>query len=343
MVFKGLRVSYFPIFLSVVLVIRNQSNELERILTKITSRIGTLVSDYEIIVVDNASDDNSISVLKRLTNDTGLPNLQIYALTKMVDTDTAAWVGLENSLGDFIAVLNPLVDDIEFLPKMIDEAVSGADVVFANNIKKSPQSLSYKVSYIIFNALYNHFNGIHLSKEAPQYRVISKRVVNFILQHSQSAITYRYLPATGGFARVNLSYSATPFITSTKRLGESIELGIRLLVSTTIAPMRIVNLLCLFGAISNLFYSFYVVIIYFIKPDVAAGWASMSIQQSGMFFLLSLVLLVLGEYIIQMASISNGGPLYYVGQEFTSSRVTRREKLNIEEVNTPKINRTTTS
>lgn len=49
-------------------------------------------------------------------------------------------------------------------------------------------------------------------------------------------------------------------------------------------------------------------------------------------FLISLVLLVLGEYILNMASLSNEGPLYHVGQEFTSARMTRREKLNIEDV-----------
>jgi hypothetical protein len=49
-----------------------------------------------------------------------------------------------------------------------------------------------------------------------------------------------------------------------------------------------------------------------------------------MFFLISLVLLVLGEYILNMASLQNEGPLYHVGQEFTSARMTRREKLNIE-------------
>ena len=53
-----------------------------------------------------------------------------------------------------------------------------------------------------------------------------------------------------------------------------------------------------------------------------------------MFFLISLVLLVLGEYILNMVSLSNEGPLYHVGQEFTSARMTRREKLNIEEAAT---------
>ena len=51
-----------------------------------------------------------------------------------------------------------------------------------------------------------------------------------------------------------------------------------------------------------------------------------------MFFLISLVLLVLGEYILNMASLSNEGPLYHVAQEFNSSRITRLQKLNIEEV-----------
>ena len=44
-----------------------------------------------------------------------------------------------------------------------------------------------------------------------------------------------------------------------------------------------------------------------------------------------LVLLVLGEYILHMVSLSNEGPLYHVGQEFTSARMNRREKLNVEE------------
>lgn len=330
--------AFFPVFLSIVFVVRNQSACAEKILSDAASCIASLVSDYEIIIVDNASDDDSISVLKTLTRENGLPNLQIYALTKEVDADTASWVGLENALGDFVAVIDPLADDIEFLPEMLEEAVSGADVVFANNQQKAPQSLAYRVSYTVFNGFYKRFNGIHLAKEAPQYRVLSKRVVNFILQHPQPAMTYRHLPATGGFARVNLNYSAAPKLTHTKRLGESIDRGMRLLVSTTRAPMRLVTSLSLFGAVANVVYSVYVVAVGFLKTDVAPGWISLSLQQSGMFFLISLVLLVLGEYILHMVSLSNEGPLYHVGQEFTSARMTRREKLNIAEAEANPIN-----
>jgi len=323
--------THFPVFLSVVLVLRNQSTNIELILVDATKAISSLVSDYELIVVDNASEDDSISILKKLTSEGGLSNLQVYALTKEVDADTASWVGLENALGDFVAVIDPMTEDISFLSAMLDKAVSGSDVVFASNEQKPSQSIAYRVGFSVFNVLYKWFNGIHLAKEAPQYRVLSKQVVNFILQHPQPAMAYRHLPASGGFARTNLTYSAAPKVSHTKRLGDSIDRGMRLLVSTTRGPMRLVTTLSLFGAISNLLYSVYIIAVVILKEDVAPGWVTLSLQQSGMFFLISLVLLVLGEYILHMASLSNEGPPYHVAQEFTSTRMTRREKLNIED------------
>ncbi|MFM0329226.1 glycosyltransferase [Paraburkholderia strydomiana] len=323
---------HFPIFLSVVLVVRNRSTRVEAFVNEVIATVSRLVADYELIIVDNASEDDSVAVLRRLTSESGLPNLQVYALTKEVDADTAFWVGLENALGDFVVVLDPLLDDISFVESMLDKATSGVDIVLAYNQLRPSQSLAYRLAHSTFETLYRYSSGTKFVSETPSYRLVSKRVVNFILQHPQPAITYRHMPLTGGFPRCKLLYSSAPREPRTKRLRESIDLGMRLLVSTTRAPMRIVTSLCLFGAGANLLYSVYVVLIGLFQPHVAPGWISISLQQSGMFFLISLVLLVLGEYVINMASLSNEGPLYHVGQEFTSARMTCRERLNIEEV-----------
>lgn len=321
----------FPVFLSVVVVVRNQSTLLKDTLSYISDVIAPLVSDYELIIVDNASSDNSVTTLKHLTGEDGLPNLQVYSLTKEVDMDTASWVGLENALGDFVAVIDCLTDDINYLPKMLDQAVGGIDVVFAKNEQEPPQSWAYRLAFTVFNGLYRRLSGIRLATEAPNYRLLSKRVINFILQHPQPAIGYRHLPITAGFSRANLSYSAKPTHVARKQLGESIDRGVRILVSTTRAPMRLVTALSIFGAISNLVYSLYVVASALLRDNIAPGWVSLSLQQSGMFLLISLVLLVLGEYILQVASLSNEGPPYHVAQEFTSAVMTRKEKLNIED------------
>lgn len=318
-------------FLSVVIVLRDQAPDLEKLIVKTSDVVKKLVTDYELIVVDNGSQDSSVAALRKLTGGEGLPNLQVFVLTKKVDLDTAFWVGCENSLGDYVAVIDPITDDISFLQDMLEECVSGTDVVFANNLHKLKYGLIYRVAFSVFQSVYQLFNNINLAKDAPTYRVLSKRVINFILQHPQPSITYRYLPASGGFSRVNLEYQSKPVASSSENLGESIQRGLKLLVSTTQTPMRLVSSLSLFGAGVNLIYSFYVVAIGLFKDNVAPGWVSLSLQQSGMFFLISLVLLVLGEYILHMASLSNEGPRYHIAQEFTSSQMTRREKLNIEE------------
>jgi glycosyltransferase involved in cell wall biosynthesis len=321
----------FPCFLSVVVVARNLARSLPRSLHEIVTAAAQLASDFEVIVVDNASTDDSVATLSGLIGEEGLPNLQVFALTREVEHDTACWAGLENALGDFVAVVDPMSDDLQFLPRMLEQAVNGANVVFAANQYRPRLSLGYRLCDAAFNALYKAFNGIRLDTEAPRYRVLSRRVVNFILQHPRPHIAYRYLPATAGFSRVNLTYRAVPKDVRRKRLGHGIQRGIQLLVSTTRTPMRLVAGLSLFGAVSNLVYSMYVIAVALLKDDVAPGWVTLSLQQSGMFFLISLVLLVLGEYIGHMASVSNEGPPYHVGEEFTSAVMSRKHKLNVEE------------
>jgi hypothetical protein len=66
------------------------------------------------------------------------------------------------------------------------------------------------------------------------------------------------------------------------------------------------------------------------KEEVSPGWVTLSLQQSGMFFLLSLVLLVLGEYVLHMAKLAANAPSYYVTDEFASAQITRQKRLNVE-------------
>ena len=323
---------FYPVFLSVIFVVRNRETELEGFLSSAIKKVSPLVTDFELIVVDNASEDNSVHRLNDLTSEAGLENLQIFSLAQQVESDVANWVGLENALGDVMVVIDPVEDSIEFLPAMLAAISEGADVAFAKNLQKSKQSWLYNTAASGFNYIYKWTNGVHLNKDAPKFRALTRRVVNYLLQYPQPVTNYRHLPVTAGFSRKNLEYHAHTPLAQRRSLFTGFERAVRLMVSTTHAPMRIVTTFSLFGAISNLLYSVYVLITALIKTDVAPGWVSMSLQQSGMFFLLSMVLWVLGEYILNIVRQANEGPLYHVAQEFTSAHMTRREKLNLEEV-----------
>jgi hypothetical protein len=96
------------------------------------------------------------------------------------------------------------------------------------------------------------------------------------------------------------------------------------------APLRIVSILALTGAVLNLLYSVYVVVIAVASGRVQPGWTTLSLQQSGMFFLLSVVVFVLSEYLAHALRWSLEGPPYFIASELTSAILTRRQKLNVD-------------
>lgn len=316
-------------FLSVIWAGHNRSTDLATILKKMEGIISPLVEDYEIIFVDNGSTDNSLDTLRTITQKDGIPNIQVFALTKEVHTDVASWVGLENSLGDFAVVFNPETDDPNMIKQLLEIASTGKDIVFARNLSKSSFSLIYRIFFYFYNSALKKLAGIDLVKDIPTYRLISKKVINYLLQFPTPSYQYRFLAATAGFNKQTISYETPISAHEPKSLRASLERGIGLLISTTKAPMRIVTVCTLFGAVANLMYSIYVLFIAFFKANVAPGWVTMSLQQSGMFFLFSIVLFILGEYILYMAN-TNSGPNFHIAQEMTSAVIKHREKLNIE-------------
>ena len=323
----------FSIFLSLVFVTRNQPESIKKLLLGLTTSISSLVKDYEIILVDNNSDIDVMNLYKTIIDDHNIPNVQIYALSKQVNKDTASWAGVENSLGDFVVIIDPSIDDINILPKMLESAINGKDIVFGENKSLyNKKGYFYSAASKIFYWFFSQFSNENMRLDIPRYRILSKRAVQFILQHNHPALTYRHLPFSRALSRSIINYSHAPSQSIKHSFQDRLDNVIELLMSNTRTPMRIVTFLSLFGAISNIVYSFYVLIIGFFKSDIAPGWISLSLQQSGMFFLISLVLLILGEYILHMVSLTNEGPSYHIGQEFTSRHLTTRRKLNIEEI-----------
>jgi polyisoprenyl-phosphate glycosyltransferase len=317
------------IFLSIVMVAENQRDVLERFLAEASHVACRCANDHEIVIVDNGSSDDTVQLLRSLCGERGIPNLQVYRLAKKVEIDIAAWAGVENALGDYVAVVDPAGGDIQALPRLLAAAVEGADVVFGISQKPPRKSILYSMLSGVFGLAAERLLGIDANKDMPFFRVVSRTVVNYMIQHQASGLAYRWLPATSGFRKVSVRYDRMPPLRRPSLLAD-IDRGVRVLVSSTFGPMRLVTLLCAFGALANVLYSLYVIAIALFQQDVSPGWVTLSLQQSGMFFLLSLVLLVLGEYVLHMAKLAANAPNYYVADEFTSAQITRQERLNVE-------------
>ena len=174
----------YDVFLSVIYVLNGDLDHLQKTLTTTVQTLSQTVTDYEIVVVDNMTDKSkSILLLKKLTNDKNFPNLQVYILNKRIDENIASCIGLDKSLGDFVAILNPSLDDISFMPAMLDEAKKNFDIVIAYNKNKYIKSFFYRVARKGFNFLYRLLNKESIAEDIYPYRLFSRRVTNQILQN----------------------------------------------------------------------------------------------------------------------------------------------------------------
>jgi hypothetical protein len=316
-------------FLSVVVVLRDRADRLRDTIGAIARVAAPLAPDYEIVIVDNGSTDDSARALADLTGPAGLPNLQVFALSAEADWDTAAWLGLDNAIGDFVAVIDPTSDSIDALPAMLAAALAGHDIVLARNREAPPSSLPYRAARALFVRAYRALSGVDLRADSLSFGLYAKRVVTFVLQQAMPAVAYRYISVTSGFRRTTIDYVAPPMLPGYRRLRGNAERGMRLLMSTTAAPLRIATWLLAFGAVANALYSCYVVAVALLKSDVAPGWTTLSLQQSGMFLLFSIVLLILGEYVLHLADRERSGARSHVAQELTSEVMLSRGKLNV--------------
>ena len=320
----------YPVFLSVVMVVNFFSDDVEDILNNATKLIENRVEDYELILIENGRsgfDDEKISAL---VGPDGFYNVQIYRLTRNVSEDEASWIGIKHSLGDYVAVIDCASDDFSVILGMLEYAASGAEVVFASNKVQQRQSILYSVGSLVFNKLWLLVNKFNLEKEAPRFRLMSKNVVNFVMSQKQPEVRHRYLPATSGFTVKTIEYEAPLGLHRKRVVSGSIDIGLRLLASSTRSPLRWVAFTSFVGALANLIYSGYVILIAVFKANVADGWVTLSLQNSGMFFCVLLVLFVLSEYILNISSTLNSESGLHISKEFTSSKIGRMEQLNIE-------------
>lgn len=324
-----------PFFLSVVVPFRNYDRTIGAVLRDISERVAPLVAEYEIVVVDNGSSDAEFQDYAPLIGNDGLSNVQVYRLIQHVENDTAAWAGLENSLGDFMLVYDPRSESLDCLADAIAKAQDGYEVVFLRNTGSTDRGLIEKLAGPLFRRTYRYLTGLDLNREATPGRLISKRVVSYLLMQPYPGMRYRTLPALAGFRCVTLTYVAPRQRDPRYGLIARVRSGIHLTVSNSILPLRLASGLALVGAAMNLLYTFYVAAVALLKPDVAPGWTTLSLQQSGMFFLLSIVLFTLTEYLVQIIRWSSDGPRYFISAEATSERLARRERLNVEQVQAP--------
>ncbi|HTO84941.1 MAG TPA: glycosyltransferase [Methylomirabilota bacterium] len=318
------------ILVSVVMAIGESDPGFADLIRDLRMMLEAKVKDYEIILVDNATRDGTMAVIEQLVEE--VPNIQVYSLARACDRDIAVLAGLDNTIGDYVITMLPIREQVSVLPTMLDLAMTGTEVVFGrSDAGTAEQGWLYRAMTKAFFGLYRRVTGILIPADNTQFRLMSRRVVNYLLQSEPSHIMLQALPAMSAFRSRSIDYtlSSRGRLQQRRTLGSGLHKALSLVLSTTAFPARMLSVLALTAGLLNLLYAVYVIAIAVFKTGVAEGWTTLSLQISGMFFLVSMILALLSEYIVRIFEGSFRRPLYMVAREMSSATLSRQQRLNI--------------
>lgn len=316
---------------SVVLPVRDAHAQIDGVVRELQAVLACEVTDYEIVVVDNRSEDDTLSRLEHLSR--SLPNLQVYCLSARVQDDVARIAGVQQAIGDYV-VLMDLDDDAGQIPALLARGVAGHDLVLAvrADARRRRRGLT-RLAARAFLRLYKSLSGYDLDTEAPRFRLMSRRLVNYLLQHEDAHLTYPVLPLLGGFSSARFVYE--PSSCGRDRAGRSfrdaVDHAIALVMYTSAAPLRLVTLTCAAAALMSVLYCVYVVVVLLVREQVAEGWTTLSLLLSLQFFLIALAIGLLAEYMVHLLRQTTKRPLFYIAREFRSGHLTREQQLNVRQ------------
>lgn len=293
------------VFVSVVLYAQNNEREISQVLIDVDKTMMTHFKNYEIILVNDYSQDNTLEeahiAIQQVYGDTTIINL-----SRKHGVEHAMMAGLNKSMGDFVFEIESLtVDfDMEMLYKMFKVSTTkGFDIVAA-----SPGQVGWKSK--LFYRLFNRVSYLNLSLSSESIRLVTRRALNAMLNLKEKVRYRKALYELTGYSKTLYQYEPLIKSPGRKMSRENISLAMDALVSFSHFGLRTAHLLTGVFFIFSLFMGAYALYNYFFNQSVVQGWTTLMILISlgfaGLFFIGG----VIGEYTSRILIEIQSRPFY---------------------------------
>ncbi len=191
---------------SIVFSFRNEEKNLKELVSRVNATFKKVENyEYELIFVNDDSDDNSEKILEELQQS---HKIKIINMSRTFGVGPCVLAGFKHSSGDCIVYLDSdLQDPPELIPKLLLEFEKGHDVVHTVREKRLGESgiklFFTKLAYKTINKL----SEIDLPIEAGDFKLISKRVLEKILSQREFRPYVRGLSVWVGFKQSFVYYT----------------------------------------------------------------------------------------------------------------------------------------
>lgn len=277
-----------------------------------SSKIFDSLSNYQFryIFVNDGSKDKTLDVLRALAQKDR--RVKYISFSRNFGKESAMYAGLVNTTADLVVIMDAdLEHPPKLIPEMLEKIEEGYDSVAAmrnkrrRGIKSAFSSLFYKIS--------NRFTDVEMKQNTQDYRMMTRQMVDSILQMTETQRFTKGIFAWVGFETAWIEHEDVerPAGESKWGFGSLFKYAIRGITNFSISPLR-------FLTVSGLFISFlaFVAIIVALIRRFAFGITGsdgFTIIIIAILFLGGIVemsLGILGEYIANIYLETKDRPIY---------------------------------
>lgn len=305
-------------FASVVAVATESCFSLDAFASEVIKTLANTYTHYELVVVDNGAPAAQIGALRKLMKD--VPCIRVLRLSKVFPYDSAVFAGIENAIGDYVAIIQPGEDPIDEIPQLFAPIVSGEFDVVQGIAKEASEIPGFsRLTRRMFYWYNRKYLSIDIPENATYFTGFSRRAVNSLTKSGRTYKYLRHLMRYIGYPIHEYDYRMSNAKGKRRNMTKDLTQAVEMVTSYSLHPLRFVSILGLVVAVLNLFYGVYVLLVRLVSDGVVAGWASSSLQNSVMYFFLFGSLAVIAEYLGRVLHESQNEPSYFVAEEFTST------------------------
>jgi glycosyltransferase involved in cell wall biosynthesis len=307
--------------ISIVIPCYNSEKSLTELNKRLIQSLSNMNINYEIIYINDCSKDNTLNVLKKLSEQS--PQIKVIDLMFNIGQFRALYCGLETAKGEFIVTMD---DDLQHPPKEIkklynriknDETI---DAVFGKYITKEHSTVrNLGSSFIKFinEKVYN--KPKHLTMSA--FRIMRKNLVCTIIEHRtiSPVIGAIILKSTDRIVNVEVMHEKRKYGKSNYNLFKLFKATLDNVLNFSSLPLQTISLIGIAVSFLSFFFSLFYLIRYFFTDVGVPGWTSLMVLLNFYAGLILISLGLIGEYLIRILMEVNGTPKYKIRQIYSQN------------------------
>ncbi len=280
-------------------VLPQSLSALQKVLQQLQSQ-QQISTDSQIVFVDDGSQDQTWSLISQFSQTNA--NVAGIKLSRNFGHQNALLAGLSTvNDADFIVTIDSdLQDDPQVIAQMVQQYYAGAEVVYGVRNNRDSDSRFKRNTAEGFYKFMN-FLGVKLVPDSADFRLLSQRAAQVLLDYPERNLFLRGLVPLVGFPSAKVYYRRQPRAAGVSKypLLKMLHFAFDGITSFSVAPIKLIMGLGLVIVAVSLFLLIYT-IIQKIRGDVVSGWSSLMISIWGLGGIQLICISVIGEYIAKI-------------------------------------------